>query len=225
MHRLSSLRGARWWGLPPSSPSRVKVPLGEPIPIVTGVPVLTDNRNNTASARSFFLDDDSLYRKEGKHETHESNSSRGFKGKSPTPIRRSASLSTDRSHCASPKPSTRTLVDTLLVHIGKSDHEGWMRKKGGHFSTWKIRYLVLKGSYLYWLANDNPQVCVAWLAVVVFHRLTHCRPMLRDMSTLSAVELFQTKTSTPGHMDSNYCVGRKTSTFSALMIKPLSVNG
>jgi hypothetical protein len=120
--------------------------------------MLTDNRNYMTSPS---LDDDSLYRKESKHETHESNSSRGSKGKSPTPPHRSASLKTDRSLCASPEPSIRTLADTVLVHIGRSDHEGWMRKKEGRFSTWKPRYLVLKGPYLYWLANDNPRVCVA----------------------------------------------------------------
>ena len=174
IRRLSSLRGARWWGLPALSPSRVKVPLGEsnPYEVGTGVSVLTDNRNYMAPSPSLSLDDDSLYRKEGRHETHESNSSRGSKGKNPSLLRRSVSLSTDRSICASPEPSTRTSVDTLVVHVGRSDHEGWMRKKGGHFSTWKPRYLVLKGPYLFWLANDNPRVCVAWLAVVVFQCLT-----------------------------------------------------
>lgn len=188
-------------------------------------PVLTDNRNWMASAPSLPIDDDTWYRKEVEHETQESNSSAGWKGKSPTPLRRSASLSADRSLCASPEPSTRTLVDTLLVQIGTSDHEGWMRQKGGHFGKWRNRYLVLKGPYLYWLGNDNAVVCVAWLADVRFHRLTHRRPMSRDMSTLSAVELFQTRTLTLGHMDSNYCVGWRASTFSAQMTRRWSANG
>jgi hypothetical protein len=53
------------------------------------------------------------------------------------------------------------LADAVLVQIGKPDHEGWMRKRGGHFSTWKKRYLVLKGSHLYWLKTDSTVVCIA----------------------------------------------------------------
>ena len=137
-----------------------------PYQAVASYPVLTDNRNWMASTPSLPIDDDTWYRKEGEHETQESNSSAGWKGKSPTPLRRSASLSADTSLCASPEPSTRTLVDTLLVQIGTSDHEGWMRKKGGHSGKWRNRYLVLKGPYLYWLGDDNAVVCVTWLADV-----------------------------------------------------------
>lgn len=45
------------------------------------------------------------------------------------------------------------------------------------------------------------------------------------MLTLSAVESFQTRTLTLGHMGSNYCVGRIVPTFSAQMTKRLSENG
>lgn len=145
---------------------RLKIVWVNPYQVVTSAPVLTDNRNWMASAPSLPIDDDTWYRKEGEHGTHESNSSAGLKGKSPTPLRRSVSLSADTSLCASPEPSTRTMDDTLLVQIGTSDHEGWMRKKGGHFGKWRNRYLVLKGPYLYWLENDNAVVCVAWLADV-----------------------------------------------------------
>ena len=53
--------------------------------------------------------------------------------------------------------------------------------------------------------------------------LTRRSPRLRDMSTLPAIKLFQTRPL--GYMGSNYCVGRIGSTFSAQMIKRLSVDG
>ncbi|KAF8463952.1 hypothetical protein DFH94DRAFT_785917 [Russula ochroleuca] len=90
------------------------------------------------------------------YEKHESSSSGGSKGKSPKPLRRSASLSADVSLCASPRAGAHTLVDTVLVKIGTSDHEGWMRKRGGNFNTWRNRFLVLKGSRLYWLESESP---------------------------------------------------------------------
>jgi hypothetical protein len=54
------------------------------------------------------------------------------------------------------RDSPHTLVDTVMVQIGTPDHEGWIRKKGGNFSTWRSRFLVLKGSLLYWLRSGNP---------------------------------------------------------------------
>lgn len=131
--------------------------------------MLTDNSSSTGSTPSLSVDADW---KEGKYEKHESSSSGGSKGKSPKPLRRSASLSADVSLCASPRAGAHTLVDTVLVKIGTSDHEGWMRKRGGNFNTWRNRFLVLKGSRLYWLESESPLVCVAWLVVcVTFHRV------------------------------------------------------
>lgn len=228
---MRTLRRARWWGQRASSPSCVSLPLGEPnlYDTVTNVPVLTDDGSSTGSARPLSPDADSFFWKEGKHEKHESSSSGGSKGKRPTSIRRSASLSfsTDVSRCASPNAGAHRSVDTVLVQIGTSDHEGWMRKKGGSFNKWRNRFLVLKGSHLYWLESDSLLVCVTWLAVRVIPSclMTLCRPRPRAMLTLSAVELFQTRTLTLGHMGSNYCVGRIAPTFSAQMTKRLSANG
>jgi len=39
--------------------------------------------------------------------------------------------------------------------IGRVDHQGWLRKKGERYSTWTPRYLVLKGSDLYYLRSDS----------------------------------------------------------------------
>lgn len=165
MRFMRTLRRARWWGQRASSPSFVSLPLGEPnlYDAVTSVPVLTDNGSSTGSARPLSPDSDSFFWKEDKHEKHESSSSGDPKGKSSAHLRRSASLSlsSDVSRCASPKARAHRSVDTVLVQIGTSDHEGWMRKKGGNFNTWKNRFLVLKGSHLYWLESDSPLVCVA----------------------------------------------------------------
>lgn len=47
---------------------------------------------------------------------------------------------------------------SILEQIGTSDHNGWMRKKGDHYNTWKLRYFVLKGSHLYCLRSNSPTV-------------------------------------------------------------------
>lgn len=70
------------------------------------------------------------------------------------------SLDTNASSSARTEVKTYTLADAVLVQIGTPDHEGWIRKKGGHFSTWKTRYLVLKGAHLYWLKTDSSMVCI-----------------------------------------------------------------
>jgi hypothetical protein len=55
---------------------------------------------------------------------------------------------------------------SILTQIGASDHNGWMRKKGEHYNTWRNRYFVLKGPHLYWLKSNALTVGVAqavWL--------------------------------------------------------------
>lgn len=133
--------------------------------------MLTDNSNYMSSSPPLSVIEDTCDRKEGEDEKRESSSFGGSKGRSPSPLRRSASTITDAPLCASPELFTPTLIDTVLVQIGRPDHEGWVRKRGGHFSTWKTRYLVLKGPHLYWLKSDSPVVCVTWLGGVAFHRV------------------------------------------------------
>jgi hypothetical protein len=48
----------------------------------------------------------------------------------------------------------------ILARIGTPDHEGWMRKKGGYYNSWKKRYFVLKGKHLYWLRSNSVFVSV-----------------------------------------------------------------
>ncbi|KAJ8489269.1 hypothetical protein ONZ51_g3007 [Trametes cubensis] len=44
---------------------------------------------------------------------------------------------------------------SILEQIGTPDHNGWLRKKGDRYNTWKQRYFVLKGPHLYWLRSEN----------------------------------------------------------------------
>lgn len=45
----------------------------------------------------------------------------------------------------------------LMDKIGRPDHSGWMRKKGEQYNTWKMRFFVLKGTYLYYLKSEAEQ--------------------------------------------------------------------
>ncbi|GAA6039658.1 hypothetical protein JCM8097_002239 [Rhodosporidiobolus ruineniae] len=45
----------------------------------------------------------------------------------------------------------------LMDKIGRPDHSGWMRKKGEKYNTWKMRFFVLKGVYLYYLKSEQEQ--------------------------------------------------------------------
>lgn len=47
---------------------------------------------------------------------------------------------------------------SVLEQIGEADHNGWMRKKGEHYNTWKQRYFVLKGPHLYYLRSNSKVV-------------------------------------------------------------------
>jgi len=126
--------------------------------------VLIDNSNSIGSVPSLSIDANTGNREEDrdvKYGPSRSGVLKGKnKGKNPSPLRRSVSLGANASLSASTEANTHTLANTVLLQIGTPDHEGWVRKKGGHFSTWKSRYLVLKGAHLYWLRTDSSMVCV-----------------------------------------------------------------
>ncbi|KAF8489479.1 hypothetical protein F5888DRAFT_1808828 [Russula emetica] len=119
------------------------------------IPKSRQHSPGIGSVSPLSINADTGNRKKDKNEKYESSSSAGLEGKNPLPLRRSVSLGANASLSASTEANTHTLVDTVLVQIGTPDHEGWIRKKGGHFSTWKSRYLVLKGAHLYWLRTDS----------------------------------------------------------------------
>ncbi|SCV72544.1 BQ2448_4081 [Microbotryum intermedium] len=45
----------------------------------------------------------------------------------------------------------------LMEKIGTPDYSGWMQKKGEKYNTWKQRFFVLKGIYLYYLKSESEQ--------------------------------------------------------------------
>lgn len=46
----------------------------------------------------------------------------------------------------------------VLEQIGTPDFNGWLMKKGEHYSFWKNRYCVLKGDNLYWMRSNSTTV-------------------------------------------------------------------
>lgn len=50
---------------------------------------------------------------------------------------------------------------SVLDQIGEPDHAGWLRKKGERYNSWKLRYLVLRGSHLYYLRSNSRTVGAA----------------------------------------------------------------
>ena len=71
-----------------------------------------------------------------------------------------------------PRKQTRTPLDgrgsrgpnalkpgeSIVEQIGHPDHEGWMRKKGDHYNSWKLRYFIIKGPHLYILRSNSKAV-------------------------------------------------------------------
>ena len=46
----------------------------------------------------------------------------------------------------------------VLQQIGSPDLDGWLRKKGERYNTWKLRYFVLKGPHLYYLRSKMVRI-------------------------------------------------------------------
>ena len=114
------------------------------------------------------IDSGAPHGKEDKRDKHASRDSSGTKEKrDPMPLLRKLT---------SPTTATATGAGTLksdrsiLEQIGKSDHEGWLRKRGDRYNTWKLRYFVLKGLHLYWFKSSNPSVRTppSWVTLGLF---------------------------------------------------------
>lgn len=112
-----------------------------------------------ASARSSIGDDatlngekengKSLDKGKGKEKERDTN------GRDPQLLRKRTA-----SHADTPPPSLGALKpgQSVLEQIGEPDHNGWMRKKGEHYNTWKLRYFVLKAHHLYILRDNSKAV-------------------------------------------------------------------
>lgn len=53
---------------------------------------------------------------------------------------------------------------SIVEQIGHPDHQGWMRKKGDHYSSWKLRFFIIKGPHLYILRSNSKSVSRFWRA-------------------------------------------------------------
>lgn len=51
---------------------------------------------------------------------------------------------------------------SIVEQIGHPDHQGWMRKKGDHYNSWKVRYFIIKGPHLYILRSNSKAVSWVW---------------------------------------------------------------
>jgi len=67
-------------------------------------------------------------------------------------------------------PTTLAPGKSVIEQIGQADHAGWMRKKGDHYNTWKLRYFVIKGPHLYILRSQNKTVRLLQIKLSFFRR-------------------------------------------------------
>jgi hypothetical protein len=74
----------------------------------------------------------------------------GFQGKPTTTITAAAP---ERRTSSGPAPATA--VGGALSKIGTPDKTGYLKKRGERYNTWKTRFFVLKGSYLYYLKSEH----------------------------------------------------------------------
>ncbi|KAL7282752.1 hypothetical protein ACG7TL_004227 [Trametes sanguinea] len=84
------------------------------------------------------------------------------KDRDPQVLRKRTSSAAERPSRSASSPTTiGTGVPTIKVgqsileQIGTPDHNGWLRKKGDRYNSWKTRYFVLKGPHLYWLRSES----------------------------------------------------------------------
>lgn len=59
---------------------------------------------------------------------------------------------------------------SIVEQIGQPDHQGWMRKKGDHYNSWKVRYFIIKGPHLYILRSNSKTV--SWCGELTVGLLT-----------------------------------------------------
>ncbi|THG96991.1 hypothetical protein EW026_g4932 [Hermanssonia centrifuga] len=85
----------------------------------------------------------------------------------PDPAVRSPSFASAAAGGVSLKPGK-----SILEQIGTPDHNGWMRKRGDRYNSWKLRYFVLKGSHLYCLrSNDRSETKIKGYVNIVGYKV------------------------------------------------------
>ncbi|CDO77198.1 hypothetical protein BN946_scf184747.g11 [Trametes cinnabarina] len=84
------------------------------------------------------------------------------KDRDPQVLRKRTSSAAERPSRSASSPTTFgagvptiKVGQSILEQIGTPDHNGWLRKKGERYNSWKTRYFVLKGPHLYWLRSES----------------------------------------------------------------------
>ena len=60
-------------------------------------------------------------------------------------------------------------IEDAFKSIGVPDYEGWLKKQGDKYKTWKSRYCILKGVNLYYFKNDKVLIIFVPLKKNTFH--------------------------------------------------------
>jgi len=116
---------------------------------------------------------------------------------------------------------------SVLEQIGTPDFNGWLMKKGEHYSTWKNRYCVLKGHNLYWMRSNNATVrtCFSSLFTEATANFDFRRPRSKDMLTLLVTRSPPTRISRPEAMVSRWSIRTIRHICSIRRPSPSSENG
>ena len=202
-------------GEEPSSPDRN--PLARLYHSTSGSNRKTSTRSSQGDSHfTLYTKDD---KKRTKRDSKDSSGSTKDK-KDPSLLRKRTPTTPEFPHRASPDSNALKSGQTILTQIGTPDHNGWMRKKGDHYGSWKNRYFVLKGPHLYWLKSNAQTVgyrVASHLSVMrdssAFCRRRRSRDMLISLVTV----LSPMRTSIPGDMDSDWYTTRIGTTSSARM--------
>lgn len=140
-------------GEEPSSPDRN--PLARLYHSTSGSNRKTSTRSSQGDSHfTLYTKDD---KKRTKRDSKDSSGSTKDK-KDPSLLRKRTPTTPEFPHRASPDSNALKSGQTILTQIGTPDHNGWMRKKGDHYGSWKNRYFVLKGPHLYWLKSNAQTV-------------------------------------------------------------------
>lgn len=139
-----------------------------------------------------------------------------------------------RKHTTSPQdgragsrgPNALKPGKSIIEQIGHPDHQGWMRKKGDHYNSWKLRYFIIKGPHLYILRSNSKAVSRGEVIAPLVTHVFHCRKRRsRDMSILWDTRSSQTRTLTLAVMDFGSSMKPTRRTFSVPTNKSPCVSG
>jgi hypothetical protein len=66
-----------------------------------------------------------------------------------------SALSSSRNNNYFDNNDNGPLSEEASKSLETPDYSGWLKKQGDKYKTWKSRYCILKGVYLYYFKNDK----------------------------------------------------------------------